>query len=72
MKLAARITKLEQRIVPARAAVVMCEGCGQTVSGPGPPTYAMVFDEPGDPETPEFCGVCGRQLVYRLEFDRAG
>jgi hypothetical protein len=72
VKLTARITKLERRIVPMHEPVVMCKGCGQPVSGPGPPTYAMVFWEAGDPETPEFCGVCRRQLVYRLEFDRAG
>jgi hypothetical protein len=72
VRLANRIARLERRIVPQREPIVMCKGCGQTASGPGPPRYRMIFDGEGDASIPDVCPDCGRRLVYRLKFDQAG
>jgi hypothetical protein len=62
--LAARVARLE-RNAPREAP---CRECG----GPPPPgSYRLQFDR-GEPSGPDRCPACGRQLVFRLEFDRAG
>jgi hypothetical protein len=64
-----RIAALERFTRQARGEE--CAECG------GPPLsgtrYALKFDAAGDrADGPERCPACGRQLVFRLEFDRAG
>lgn len=64
MNLPARVARLE-RDAPREAP---CRECG----GPRPPgRYRLVFDD-GTPDGPDRCPSCGRQLVFRLEFDRQG
>ncbi len=67
MSLAARLARLERQ---APRGDGPCAECG----GPSPPaSYRLEFDEPGERrDGPERCPACGRQLVFRLEFDRQG
>ena len=61
---------LEQRIKNLEAALLVGEECSECGYDPQAPiTYEVVFDDPGEsegledePEGPEFCEGCGRQL----------
>jgi hypothetical protein len=64
--LSARVARLD-RNAPREAP---CRECG----GPPPPgSYRLELDRSGERrDGPERCPACGRQLVFRLEFDRQG
>lgn len=67
MILAARVARLEREATGRAGA---CPECG---GPPAPGSYRLAFDEPGErPQGPERCQACGRQLVFRLEFDKQG
>ncbi len=67
MSLAARVSKLE-RVEPHGEA--LCRECG---GAPEQSSYRLEFDEPGERlDGHDRCPACGRQLVFRLEFDRQG
>jgi hypothetical protein len=71
VSLAARIARLERR-PGLRPRPAPCPDCGLYPHGQGPPPeFRMEFARDGPPRS-QWCGRCGTQLVYAMEFDRAG
>jgi hypothetical protein len=80
MRLAARIAKLERRVLPEGPTI--CPVCDLPVGSEDFPADRIVLEipEPGgsgegqQPDDPanDFCAGCGRRMVFRVEFDRVG
>ena len=83
MSLNTRLLKLERS--PLRSVRAKCTECGWPLPGNSPlptplPEGSVVLDFPewgeaeseGDDGRSDFCGTCGRQVVFRLKFDRVG
>ena len=81
MSLNTRLRKLER--LPSRTVRSTCTECGWPLPGNSPlptplPENSVVlhFPEWGEAESDgdqsDFCGTCGRQVGFRLSFDREG
>ena len=69
LNLSNRIARLER--TQALRSPQPCAECGIYPKGLGPPPkFRVTFDDDGS--GPKWCGTCGQQLVYALQFDRAG
>ena len=64
--LALRLRRLEQ-MQTVVAHPQACLECGWLPDGPR--IFESTFEEP---DHPDFCSLCGRQRVFRLEFDTRG
>ena len=69
---------LQRRLARLECAIVEdgCPHCGGGSGQIGEGTRVNVvvfFENEDDPDPqPDFCPVCGRQLVFRISFDKAG
>ena len=81
MNLNTRLLKLERS--PSRTVRAKCTECGWPLPGNSPlptplPEGSVVLDFPewgeadSDGDQSDYCGACGRQVVFRLGFDRVG